>query len=486
MQNNELIFLGANIKAQNILNVDEEYFTNQELKNFVIETKNILNGAKSDPGLQKILDKISTEALIEFENFCKDKAQEDLNQYFKEIVIELEKNTMRYKCCFSDLFDDRLAIEVDEQYVDTGIQEFNYYLNGGLQKKTLVGIQAATGKGKTTMLLTLGCNILKKGYNVAFVNLEMNEIEFNNNILSGISDKFSYTDIKMNNNLNHPEFREQLKNEILSKNIGKSALIINNDYEPLSSQTLEELILKEEKRRNIKFDVILIDYLFLLKTRKEGGKNSQGYEILQKVTQEAHKMSQRNNWAVLSVFQENRQGAKDSKNSDFSNMAGSFNALHDMDNYFKFYQDKVDDHYFVTIRPQKLRQFGAFDEDADYFNMEYNPQKKIYQIVNKQVKTEFTWKEVFDLPEVHEQLNYPDIAKLMESLNIINLPSSYQKQFSERKKKKNFKGPKNPNKSEADWKKINVGYLIQKKKSPQFYHNTTDLMNDDPEKLFEM
>ena len=27
MQNNELIFLGANIKAQNILNVDEEYFT---------------------------------------------------------------------------------------------------------------------------------------------------------------------------------------------------------------------------------------------------------------------------------------------------------------------------------------------------------------------------------------------------------------------------------------------------------------------------
>ena len=273
MQNNELIFLGANIKAQNILNVDEEYFTDQELKQFVIDSKNLLNGAKSDPGLQKILDKISTEALIEFENFCKDKTQEDLNQYFKDIVIELEKNTMRYKCCFSDLFDDRLAIEVDEQYVDTGIQEFNYYLNGGLQKKTLVGIQAATGKGKTTMLLTLGCNILKKGYNVAFVNLEMNEIEFNNNILSGISDKFSYTDIKMNNNLNHPEFREQLKNEILSKNIGKSALIINNDYEPLSSQTLEDLILKEEKRRNIKFDVILIDYLFLLKTRKEGGKN---------------------------------------------------------------------------------------------------------------------------------------------------------------------------------------------------------------------
>ena len=50
----------------------------------------------------------------------------------------------------------------------------------------------------------------------------------------------------------------------------------------------------------------------------------------------------------------------------------------------------------------------------------------------------------------------------------------------------NFKGPKNANKSEADWNSINVGLLIQKKKSPQFFHNTTDLMNDDPQKLFDM
>ena len=92
---------------------------------------------------------------------------------------------------------------------------------------------------------------------------------------------------------------------------------------------------------------------------------------------------------------------------------------------------------------------------------------------------------MFDLPEVHEQLNYPDIEKLMKSLNI-ELPVSFQQQFSKRKKEKNFKGPKNANKSEADWNSINVGLLIQKKKSPQFFHNTTDLMNDDPQKLFDM
>ena len=194
-------------------------------------------------------------------------------------------------------------------------------------------------------------------------------------------------------------------------------------------------------------------------------------------------MSQRNNWAVLSVFQENRQGAKDSKNSDLSNMAGSFNALHDMDNYFKFFQKKVDDRYLVEIKPQKLRQFGAYDETTDYFNMEYNPQKKIYQSVNKVVRTVFNWTEVYDLPEVHEQLCAKDIYELMLSMNI-DVPKAYDKAFSNRKKENNYKTPHG--KSLKDWKSINVGTLITMKHSPQFFHNTTDLMNDDPEKLFEM
>ena len=114
-------------------------------------------------------------------------------------------------------------------------------------------------------------------------------------------------------------------------------------------------------------------------------------------------MSQRNNWAVLSVFQENRMGAKNTKTTGFEGMSGSFNALHDMDNYFKFCQVKVgENNFFVEVKPQKLRQFGAFDENNDYFNMKYNPQKKIYQSVNKVVRTVFNWTEVYDLPEVHE------------------------------------------------------------------------------------
>ena len=264
-----------------LTNIDIEYFTDNkiiEAINLCIDENKIVIAA----------EKLFTRAKIQYGKFITGKTDDEIKEALTKIKNELYLNTeegKRHNCVFTDLFDERLAVEVDEQYIDTGIEEFNYYLNGGLQKKTLVGIQAATGKGKTTMLMTLGCNMLKKGYNVAFVNLEMNEIEFNNNIISGISDNYSYSDIKMFNNLKHPDFRENLRKEILSKNIGQHIMLVNNEYESLTSETLESLLLKTEEDLNIKFDVILIDYLFLLKTfSKSSSKNLQQYEILQKVT----------------------------------------------------------------------------------------------------------------------------------------------------------------------------------------------------------
>ena len=481
MQNNELIFLGANIKAQNILNVDEEYFTDQELKQFVIESKRMLKDSKSDPGLQKQLDKISTNALIEFENFCKDKSVDEIKKGLIQISDILEENTEWHKSVYIDLFDERLAVKTEEQYVTTGITPLDYYLTGGLMKKTLVGIQAATGKGKTTMLMTIGCNMLLQGFNVCFVNLEMNENEFNNNILSGISDKFSYADIKSNNNLDNKEFRESLRQEIMSKNVGKSTMLVNADLQMMNTQKLEKLLLKTERKLNIKFDAILVDYLFLLKAAGNDIKNIREDSVLQKITQECHIMSQRNNWAILSVFQENRYGAKDTQNSGFEGMAGSFNSLHDMDNYFKFHQDTDRDN-LIIVKPLKLRQFGAFGKNAA-FTMEYSFQKKIYVLSNELATNvnEYKWKQIFDLPEIHDNLNSKDIFDLMKNLNIQDLPETWSVQFSKYRKKKGYKCVEN---STIDWKTLNIENIILKNQRVPKTYNTVDLT--DPQKLFEM
>lgn len=487
-EENEFIFLGAIISNNNsdpmtmLNNINIDYFTNDKIKE-------ILNSCIDENKILPAADKLFTRAKIAYEKFVTGKTVSEIKESIKKIKNELYLNTeegIRHNCVFSDLFDERLAVKVDEQYVSTGIEPFDMYLTGGLMKKTLTGIQAATGKGKTTMLLTIGCNILKQGYNVCFVNLEMNENEFNNNILSGLSDKFSYTDIKTNNNLDNPEFRRELKDEIKSKNIGETCLIINRTgkYEPMSPELIEEFVLEEEERRGIKFDVILIDYLFLLKTANKINYTQQSYEFLQKVTQESHMMSQNNNWAVLSVFQENREGYKNTDKSGADGMSGSFNSLHDMDNYFKFHQDPGRDNVII-VKPIKLRQYGGIKKNTEFI-MEYSPIKKIYVLSDKPVKeniSDYSWKDIYALPEVHEQLCVKDIKELLVSIGCKDIPESFDSTLFKEKQAHNYKTVKR--KSTKDWKSLNIEKILLKyQQSPKVYNSPDDL--NKPEALFDI
>ena len=219
-----------------------------------------------------------------------------------------------YDSVYNDFFDSRVQQKIVDEYIDTGFERFNFYLNGGLKKKTFSGIQCTTGGGKSTMLFSIGTNMLKKHYNVAFVNLEMNIQEFNNNVLSGImcgnDEKGEFTHMRISNfyNTENPEVIQQLKEKINSMNLGKHCIIINDDYQKINCEKIEQLLLIEEERQGIKFDAVLIDYLFLLSSFTPGLKNEQNYDYLQRIAQEAHKMAQRNNWAIASVFQTNRNG----------------------------------------------------------------------------------------------------------------------------------------------------------------------------------
>lgn len=193
-------------------------------------------------------------------------------------------------------------------------------------------------------------------------------------------------------------------------------------------------------------------------------------------------MAQRNNWAVLSVFQENRMGFKNTRMAGAGEMAGSFNALHDMDNYFKFYQDT--DRDLIIIKPEKLRQYGSFDPDKDSFAMKYSPVKKVYIKCSESARkvSDYKWTEIYDIPFVHDNLCPGDFKLLCESIGI-TAPSD--KNISIRKKKMNYKTPHG--KSLIDWEDINIDNVIRNyQNTPKTYSNTQNLLNDSPENLFNI
>ncbi len=396
-----------------------------------------------------------------FLSLNKDKSPDELNQEIKDELKESYYQRIGlYDSVYNDFFDIRVQQKIVDEYLDTGFEKFNFYLNGGLKKKTFTGIQCTTGGGKSTMLFSIGTNMLKKGYNVAFVNLEMNIQEFNNNILSGImygndsSNEFTHTRISNFYNVENPDFVDSIKERFSDLNVGKHCIIINDDYQKINCDKIEQLLLIEQERQGIKFDAVLIDYLFLLTSFTKGLKNEQSYDFLQRIAQEAHKMAQRNNWAILSVFQTNRNGFGN-ENSNAVDIAGSFNAMHDMDNYFTFSRETGTNN--IIIKAEKTRQYND-PEEKKPFKLKYSHDYKIY-IESDECQVShlgYNWQEIYKCNDIHENLNVNDFSDLMESLG----KNKVSKQMVYKFEKKT--GLSHPTISKVNWRDLNVDAILKK------------------------
>lgn len=390
-----------------------------------------------------------------------DKDEAELIQQLKDDLRETYYQRIGlYDSVYNDFFDSRVQQKIVDEYIDTGFERFNFYLNGGLKKKTFSGIQCTTGGGKSTMLFSIGTNMLKKHYNVAFVNLEMNIQEFNNNVLSGImcgnDPKGEFTHMRISNfyNTENPEVIQQLKEKINSMNLGKHCIIINDDYQKINCEKIEQLLLIEEERQGIKFDAVLIDYLFLLSSFTPGLKNEQNYDYLQRIAQEAHKMAQRNNWAIASVFQTNRNGFDNEKSSGID-IAGSFNAMHDMDNYFTFARENGTNN--IIINAPKTRQYNGIEEKKP-FKLKYSHDYKIYveskDCVMKPV--DYKWSDIWDCDDIHNNLSIDDFNLLLKS---IGKKTVLKSSISNHEKKRGYTHAK---KSLVDWTTLNIEAILQK------------------------
>ena len=444
--------------------VKEEMFENKSIQLYIKLLKQN-NASESEKEKIKEYGNAAQTCYLGYLSLNKDKSEEEI---IKQLKDDLKENFYEriglYKMVYNDFFDPRLQKKLVDEYVDTGFEKFNFYLNGGLKKKTFTGIQCTTGGGKSTMLFSIGTNMLKNSYNVAFVNLEMNIQEFNNNILSGImsdndpDEKFTHFRISNYYNVENQDFIDEFKKEFDKIPVGKHCVIVNEDYQKINCERIEQLLLAEEERQGIKFDAVLIDYLFLLNTFTKGLKSEQTYDYLQRIAQEAHKMAQRNNWAILSVFQTNRNGFGNDK-SNAVDMAGSFNALHDMDNYFSFAREP--DTNNIIIKPEKLRQYNSQDA-IQQFKLTYSHDYKVYVESDECCLTakDYKWDKIWMCDDIHNNLNVTDFSELMVSLG--KNPVSKQMIYKIERKT----GISHPKKSLVNWKELNVDNILKKTYRP--------------------
>lgn len=463
-RNLEEIVFGYMINNRDF-SIKPEMFENKQIQKYIniLNDNNVNTSDKDKDKLKEFGDAAQTLYLGHI-SLNPGKSEETINHQLKEELKETYYQRIGlFTRVFNSFFDDRLLNKITDEYLDTGFERFNFYLDGGLKKKTFTGIQCTTGGGKSTMLHSIGSNMLKKGFNIAFVNLEMNIQDYNNNIISGImcgnDYELNYTYYKLKNfyNRENPEMVKSVCDKLANMNLGNHCIIINEDYQKIDCDKIEKLLVEEEERQGIKFDAVLIDYLFLLSTFTEGIKTEQTYNYLQRLSQEAHKMAQRNNWAIVSVFQTNRNGF-DTENgkSSGADIAGSFDAMHDMDNYFTFAREKGTNN--IVINPVKTRQYNGKEEKKS-FKLHYNHDYKIYvESEDCQMEpTDYKWQDIWDCEEIHSQLSVKDFNKLLESLG---KKAALDSKISERCKEKGYTHPRN---SIIDWQTLDLKAILNKK-----------------------
>ena len=186
-----------------------------------------------------------------------DRTQAAINGHFS---AELARQ--RYK----DLTEDPI------EEISTGYSQLDKMLNGGFPKAAVVGLMAAPGTGKTTLMQQISEGIAKNGTPVLFINLEMSERQLLaksvSRILASKGKDFTVADILKHANGSKEEV-EKAEDEYFSN---YSKVKYNPDGMSTDLQNILKIIKGHcfiAKLTQQPIPVIVIDYLHLITSSKD-------------------------------------------------------------------------------------------------------------------------------------------------------------------------------------------------------------------------
>jgi len=163
--------------------------------------------------------------------------------------------------------------------VPTGFSDLDFILNGGMKKGDLVLVGARPSVGKTSLAVSMAYNAAIKGFSVLFFSLEMTSLDLYEKFLS-IATNYSYSDIVTG----------QAPEEVIAKGMKKIDSLKIEIAELVKATTLTITEIVKQKLLENKIDIIIVDYLHLLRDKgndKENirvGRISKNLKVLARMT----------------------------------------------------------------------------------------------------------------------------------------------------------------------------------------------------------
>lgn len=296
--------------------------------------------------------KESAEAWIEYKNL--DLSIYDVLSYMKTTKVTIEnvkdvvqnvKNiiTERNNIQFNfdeglDFFNPDSHIQPATDTFSSGIPMMDLVLGGGWYSKALFCFIGEMKIGKSIWLANVAANAVKLGYNTAVISLEMRDRK----LIKRLGANLLGINMKEYDNL--AEDKTLMKQKI--SNMGYESLQVPGKLYvkefPTSSAgvpDLERYLNKMEEIKGIKFKVIVLDYINILKNwRNPNSENT--YMKIKQIAEDLRAMAMRNNWAIITATQINRSGFG-STDLSANNISESAALGHTVDAMFGIIQDEI-------------------------------------------------------------------------------------------------------------------------------------------------
>ena len=264
--------------------------------------------------------------------------------------------------------------------------EFNKRLGTGFLPGTLSVICAAQGVGKSLLMCDMISGFIKNGKNVLLVSLEMSEKEMMKRIYANVFDinvnRFSDLSKTSGELENLSESSGPItKNQILSKydsfKVGDRGKLFIKEYPTgsCSASMLESLVKKYQQQKNVKFDVILVDYLGIAKSDRVSP--SAGlYSYVKAIGEEFRAAALNLGVALISASQLNRASVNQTENVDNSKISDSMGTAMIADFIlFMLQSEEMKENSNMILKVTKNRFNGRTDQwimDIDYQKMRFS------------------------------------------------------------------------------------------------------------------
>lgn len=324
---------------------------------------------------------LGSDGLMKKDDALKLKAQEILDERSK-VTIDSDLGL--------DFDDIDLMIEYYSEKllgIRTQHKELNRRLGPGFLPGTLSLILAASGVGKSLMMTDLISGMIKDGKNILLVSLEMSDKEIMKRVHANAMDLpiNSLLDLnKTEGELNHISKERSIidKAQVLAaynkmKMSGTCGKFFVKDYPSgeFSALQLEQLVKSYEIERQIKFDIVFVDYIGIMKSDRVSP--SAGlYSYIKSIAEEVRGTARKLDLAIVSASQLNRSATNNIDDADNSNVSDSMGSVMTADFLmFLLQNEEMKERNEIVCKVTKNRFAGRTDTwlmNIDYEHMRFS------------------------------------------------------------------------------------------------------------------